>query len=156
MPTIGEIDIALAHPVLEAPVEAIARHLQDMVDAEGRQIKNLSVVLTDHGTVQDLNKKHLGRSYQTDVLAFDLSDPDSSRVVALPIDGEIYIDLDTAFERAPEFGSTYEKEILRYAIHGLLHLLGYCDDAAEQRDEMKRLENYYLNDNPDDPGGNRC
>ena len=46
------------------------------------------------------------------------------------VDGEVYVDLDTAAERAPEFGVTMAHEALRYVAHGVLHLCGY-DDATE-------------------------
>jgi ssRNA-specific RNase YbeY (16S rRNA maturation enzyme) len=37
-----------------------------------------------------------------------------------------------------------EDEVLRYAIHGLLHLIGYLDDTPDQRKHMNALESRYL------------
>jgi rRNA maturation RNase YbeY len=105
-------------------------------------ISDLSVVFADHRAVTALNEKHLGRTYHTDVLAFDMSD--SAGADEREIEGEIYVDLDTALERAPEFDTDLNTEARRYVIHGLLHLMGYEDDEPERRAEMKRLENLYL------------
>jgi len=110
--------------------------------SEDRTIADLSIVLSDHATVTRLNQLHLGRTYATDVLAFDLGDDETSGRRGL--EGEIYVDLDTAFERAPEFGSSYEEEVRRYVLHGVLHLMGYRDDEPETAKEMRRLENLYL------------
>ena len=60
------------------------------------------------------------------------------------IDGEVYVDLDMALERAPEFHSDFETEAFRYVLHGILHLLGYDDQTAELKAEMRGLEDKYL------------
>jgi len=111
-----------------------------VVEGEGCTIDALGIVLTDHQTVLELNERHLGRSYLTDVIAFDLRQSAEAAVV----DGEIYVDLDTAAERAPEFSTKYSEEVRRYVIHGLLHLIGYRDDSEAGAEEMKALENKYL------------
>ena len=139
--TIGDITVTVAHDRHGPPddVERLARHI---AASEGFNISDLSIVFADHATVTTLNEKHLGRTYHTDVLAFDLRD--SSELKTQEIEGEIYIDLDTALERAPEFKTDFNSEVRRYLIHGLLHLMGYRDDEAERSAEMKRLENLYL------------
>ena len=62
------------------------------------------------------------------------------------LDGEIYVDLDTAEERAPEFGTTFEAEALRYVAHGVLHLAGHDDATDPQRAAMRVLEDRALAD----------
>lgn len=121
---------------LEDAVRFVAR-------SEGADIVDLSIVLGDHETVRGLNESHLGRSYDTDVLAFDLRGVDGEETAGM-VEGEIYVDLDTASERAPEFGADYEQEVRRYVIHGLLHLLGYEDAHPDGRATMSRLEDHYL------------
>ena len=114
---------------------ALLRHVWH---AEGGAPGTLSVVLADHATVLELNRAYLQHDYITDVLAFALSDD------PLEFDGEIYIDLDTAAERHTEFGTTYEREACRYAVHGLLHLLGYDDHTPDGKAHMHVLEDQYL------------
>jgi rRNA maturation RNase YbeY len=146
-----EINLIEAHPDFEVP-SGIVGDIEAVVSAEQFEIVDLNVVFTDHSTVTGLNKSHLDRDYQTDVLAFDLRDPERR---ALPeVEGEIYIDMDTAFERAPEFGVSFDDEVRRYTIHGLLHLIGYRDDDPIARKEIKRLENLYLGSliNPETAG----
>lgn len=131
----------VSHEQLDAP-DGIEEVIRAAASGEGYSIQDLSVVLTDHETVRRLNESHLDRSYVTDVLAFDLSDALTARSQML--DGEIYVDLDTAVERAPEFETTYDQEVRRYIVHGLLHLMGYRDDGPDGKHEMRRLENLYL------------
>lgn len=139
--TTGDIAITVAHGTFDMP-EGLESTIRQTVEGEDHTIANLSVVLTDHETVKALNRAHLDRDYVTDVLAFDLGGSEVRGQREL--EAEVYVDLDTAFERAPEFGASFEEEVRRYVIHGLLHLMGYRDDDPDRRDEMRRLENLYL------------
>lgn len=133
--------IEQAHPTRNASVDTLRGLLRHVVEAEGAQVEFLSVVLADHDTVRPLNREHLGHDYDTDVLSFPLAEPGDPPVVH----GEIYVDLDTAAERHDEFDTTYEREVYRYAVHGLLHLLGYEDATPEATSRMRALEDRYLN-----------
>ncbi|HEX7069884.1 MAG TPA: rRNA maturation RNase YbeY [Rhodothermales bacterium] len=135
------IQVENAHPDLDVDHELLRHALLRTLQGEGKSVHALTVVLADHGQVLSLNRDYLDHDYETDVLSFDLSESD-----ATDIEGEIYIDLDTAQERHAEFGAGFEEEVRRYAIHGLLHLIGYLDDTPEQREQMHRLETRYLND----------
>jgi len=115
-------------------VQAVERVLHgEAVTADG-----LAVILTGHETVLELNREYLDHDYHTDVLAFPLSEDDET------VEGELYIDLDTARERHVEFEASYQEEVLRYVIHGMLHLCGHTDDTPEGKEAMKDREDQYL------------
>src|SRR5690625_8054486 len=78
-------------PNREAPVSSIKRCLQHASRSEDAAVSHLEVILTDHDTVLDLNRRYLEHDYLTDVLAFNMADDGEEDV-----DGEIYVDLDTA------------------------------------------------------------
>src|SRR5690606_3849464 len=118
----------------------LRRLLLRVAQEEGVTIADLTVVLSDHAHVLDLNRTYLEHDYETDVLAFNLADDPA----AGPIEGEIYIDLDTAQERHSECNATFQNEVFRYAIHGLLHLAGYDDSTPERKAQMRALEDRYL------------
>ena len=133
------ISVSNTHDTLrldEALVIALVRHT---CAEEGASIDDLGVVLSDHATVLELNKTYLSHDYITDVLSFPLNDPDGTAV-----DGEIYVDLDTALERHAEFGVTFQAEACRYIVHGLLHLLGYDDGTPAEKNTMRMKEDQYL------------
>ena len=110
-----------------------------VADGEGMPIADVSIVLTDHATVLDLNRDYLQHDYHTDVLSFSLTEAPEEG-----LDGEVYVDLDTAAERCVEFDTSYEAEAMRYAVHGVLHLMGYDDATDAERVTMRQLEDQYL------------
>lgn len=131
------IRIEVQHPSRTLPIERCHRVLHRVLVAEEAQLKQLTIVLADHDTVLALNRRYLEHDYHTDVLAFDYGGSDL-------LEGEVYVDLDTAAERCDEYASAYEEEALRYAVHGLLHLIGYSDKTPEEEAEMHELEDRYL------------
>lgn len=123
--------------------EAALKHLiRHVLSAEEATLVHLSVVLSDHETVRRLNRAYLDHDYHTDVLSFSLREKkaDDSNV----IEGEVYVDLDTAAERHEEFESSFEGEVHRYVVHGLLHLLGYDDATSSGQQTMRKREDQYL------------
>lgn len=130
-----------AHPSRSLDEDALTALVHRTVGGEGFAVRSLGVVLADRETVHRLNREFLAHDYPTDVLSFSL---DEDAAAERLVDGEIYVDLDTAAERAPEFGTTFEDEARRYVVHGLLHLMGYDDATDAERAAMRRLEDLYL------------
>lgn len=97
----------------------------------------VSLVLCDDRTIHELNIRYLGHDYPTDVLSFPLSEGEL-------LVGEIIISVETAERNAKRFRQTLEQELLRLAIHGTLHLLGYDDATSQQRKRMRQKERRYL------------
>lgn len=129
------------HPTRRLDTDALRRLVRHVAEAEKCAVAFLSIVLTGHDLVRTLNRTHLGHDYETDVLAFPLGEAEGE---ASAIDGEIYVDLDTAAERCGEFGATFEEEARRYVVHGLLHLAGYDDATPDGKAAMRALEDRYL------------
>ena len=140
-PTAEMITVHQANPSRSLDEDALRAVLVPAADGEGFTIQELSIVLADHATVRELNRQWLGHDYETDVVSFSL---DEAALADRRIDGEIYVDLDTAAERAPDIGASFEDEVLKYVLHGLLHLMGHDDATEEQRAAMRVLEDRYL------------
>ncbi len=138
--TVGPLDVVVQHEYLAVDPALCRRVLAHVFDSSEIEIRHVTLIQADHDTVRQLNLRFLKHDYETDVLAFFYSEQGE------PLEGEIYIDLDTATERHDEFGATFEQEVLRYAVHGALHLAGYRDDAAEGKEEMHKLEEFYLHE----------
>lgn len=128
------------HPDLRLDESALTRLLLCVLAGEEATLRDVTVVLADHETVRELNRAYLEHDYDTDVISFPLNDEQGE------VDGEVYVDLDTAQERHAEFGASFEEEAQRYAVHGLLHLIGYTDSTAAERAAMRALEQRYLRD----------
>jgi probable rRNA maturation factor len=86
-----------------------------------------------------INQTFLQHEGSTDVITFDYADNST-----LSIHGELFICIDDAMAQAREFRTTWQSELARYVIHGVLHLRGYDDIRAGPRREMKREENRLL------------
>jgi probable rRNA maturation factor len=92
-----------------------------------------------------LNETFLKHKGSTDVITFDHSVPSSQTPDTSPqIHGEIFICVDEAVLQARKFGTSWQSEVIRYLVHGVLHLLGFEDSSAGARRKMKREENRRL------------
>jgi probable rRNA maturation factor len=100
----------------------------------------LGIHFVEAKEMASLNRKFLQHEGSTDIITFDHGAPDSPA----PLHGEIFISVPDAVKQAREFGTTWQSEIVRYIIHGLLHLRGFDDLQPRKRREMKREENRLL------------
>jgi len=105
-----------------------------------KQISGLSIAIVNDEFMSRLHDEYLGGNRPTDVLAFDLGD----RADPAVIDGEIVVSGDTARREAARRGLTAGEELLRYVIHGALHLRGMNDRLPAERQRMRREENRIL------------
>jgi rRNA maturation RNase YbeY len=60
------------------------------------------------------------------------------------INGEVYISLETVKMNAKNYKVSYISEIIRVIVHGTLHLCGYEDGTKEEKNEMRRLEDLWM------------
>ncbi len=88
----------------------------------------------------NINEKFLDHIGPTDVITFDHSAANEK------LFGEIFICPAVAVAQAREFRTSWQEEIVRYSVHGLLHLRGYDDVRAADRRKMKREEDRVVND----------
>ena len=102
----------------------------------------LGLHLVTRRKITELNETYLQHQGSTDVITFDLSDGGLRR--PREIDGEIVISVDMARREARRRRLPVTQELLRYAIHGTLHLCGYDDRTAAQRRRIRAAEDAVL------------
>lgn len=108
-----------------------------VLKGENREIENISLVFVGKKEMQEFNKKYRGKNKPTDVLSFNLNDKECL--------GEIVICPQVVKENGEKFGISFEKEIAKVLIHGVLHLLGYDHEKSEKEAEiMETKQNFYL------------
>ena len=95
----------------------------------------INYIFVDDDYLLDLNQKHLNHDTLTDVISFDYS-------LGNEIHGDIYISIDRVRDNALDFNVTFEEELKRVMIHGILHYCGYKDktEADEQLIRSKEDE----------------
>lgn len=108
--------------------------IQDVQKKEKFSISNLQVNILNAEYVLELNKKYLEHDYNTDILTFNYSESSDN------LDGEIFISFQDALGNALKFNVNLDNEILRLIIHGILHLLGYDDQNADDKKMMASKE----------------
>jgi len=104
---------------------------------EGGRIGVVNIVFCSDEYLAEVNRQFLERDYFTDVISFGGEEGGK-------VSGDILISSDRISENARDYGTTFEDELRRVMIHGLLHLSGYDDANEEQKGLMTGLENRYL------------
>jgi len=94
-----------------------------------------ALILCSDYAIRKLNREYRKIDRATDVLSFHFGDPD--------LLGEVYISLQRARVQAKRYGLTYEEELKRLLIHGLLHLIGYDHHKKAEREAMEAMEHKY-------------
>jgi len=101
---------------------------------------DIIIIISDDDKLRKMKRDFFNKDLLTDVITFNLEDTGD------PIEGEIYISFKRVKENAQDFEQEINTELKRVIIHGCLHLLGYNDITAKEKNEMTTLENYYLNE----------
>src|SRR5438876_1137924 len=96
----------------------------------------IGIYLVDAAEIARLNEEFLCHLGPTDVITFNYSPSGQAE----RLEGEIFICVNEAVTQARRFGTSWPSEVVRYLVHGLLHLLGYDDQTAAAQRIMKREE----------------
>lgn len=112
-------------------IESIASKVLKSMKKE--KTSEVDIVFMDDAAIKKLNKRYKNEDSPTDVLSFGIDGREFLRKEVL---GEIFISLDTANRNAKLFGVVFEDEIVRYVVHGILHLFGYDDQTKAGKARM--------------------
>ena len=108
------------------------------IKEESRIPGTLNIIFCSDSFLYELNKTYLGHQTLTDIITFPYAvDPE-------PVSGDIFISIHRVRENAEIFKQTFEDELNRVIIHGVLHLLGYEDGTKKEKQRMRLKEDYYL------------
>lgn len=105
----------------------------------------LGIHLVGAAEMARINWQFLQHEGSTDVITFDHTESakagDSEEVARPALHGELFVCVDDAVSQAKTFQTRWQSEVVRYVVHGVLHLLGHDDLKPETRRRMKRAEN---------------
>jgi probable rRNA maturation factor len=105
----------------------------------------VSILLVDNNYIQELNLLYRGQNRPTDVLSFAMNElgedePDFDIDEEVNLLGDIVISLEKAIAQSEEYGHSFEREFVFLAVHGMLHLLGYDHEDADEQKVMREME----------------
>ena len=111
----------------------IGKWIRSVAAEYGFSVGNINYIFCSDERELEVNRQFLGHDYYTDVITFDYSTPTT-------LNGDIFISLDTVRSNAEMVSTTFDHELLRILIHGILHLTGQGDKTPETKAQMTQKE----------------
>ena len=106
------------------------------IENEGGILSFINYIFCSDTYLHRINVEYLDHDTYTDIITFPYSDE--------TIESDIFISIDRIRENAKTFNVTFERELHRVMIHGVLHLLGYGDKTEEEQKRMRAREDFWL------------
>ena len=115
----------------------LERWIAAVAASHNRIVGPLTYIFCDDPKIIEVNRQFLNHDYFTDIITFDYCR-------GKMISGDMFISLDTVRSNSVMVNATYERELLRVIIHGVLHLCGINDKGPGEREIMESFENKAL------------
>lgn len=112
--------------------------LQELITREQKKVGKITYIFMSDDGLLKVNRDFLKHDYYTDVITFDY-------VKGKTISADIFVSLPRISENAILHSKDFNSELHRVLAHGLLHLCGYNDKTDEEKIEMRKKEDFYLN-----------
>lgn len=111
--------------------------ISKVIENHSFELGDISFIFCSDDYLLNVNREYLQHDYYTDIITFDYVE---DKVVS----SDIFISIDRIKENAEEFKVSFENELNRIIIHGILHLLGFKDKEPEQKELMTNKEDESL------------
>lgn len=115
----------------------IKKWISEVVKTNGKKLGDVCYLFCDDSHLHEVNISYLNHDTLTDIITFDYDEGDI-------VSGDILISIDRVRENAQIFNVSFEQELHRVIIHGILHLLGQGDKTAREAKRMRARENEAL------------
>ena len=117
--------------------DKLSSWISNTISDEGFKEGDINYIFCDEAYLLNLNMEFLDHDTLTDIISFDYT-------MGKLISGDVYISIDRVRENAKDFNVSFENELSRVMIHGILHYCGYKDKTDRETSEMRSKENYYI------------
>lgn len=105
----------------------IIEWLSNVIASEKKREGDINYIFCDDSYLVEINQQYLNHDTLTDIISFDYS-------VGNELHGDIFISIERVKENAVDFNVSFEEELKRVMVHGVLHYCGYKDKS--QQDEL--------------------
>lgn len=113
-----------------------AEWIQEVIEDEGYELARIDYIFCTDEFLLEVNRTHLDHDFYTDIITFPLNKN--------PIIAEVYISLERVKENATSYSKSFDDELLRVMIHGILHLVGYEDHDEDDVRVIRKKEEAYM------------
>jgi probable rRNA maturation factor len=114
------------------------RWIREVIIRENMLLRQVNYIFCSDQYLLSINKQYLQHNTLTDIITFD------NREAPGEIEGDIFISIERVEANAHELGATFDEELHRVLIHGVLHLIGYGDKSVKDKSLMRKKEDAYL------------
>ena len=113
---------------------AIEKWILACIEKEAFELGEINYIFCDDAYLHKINVEFLQHDTLTDIISFDYT-------MGKEVAGDIFISIERVTENAKEFKVSFEEELKRVLIHGVLHYMGYKDKTDEEKQVMRNKEN---------------
>lgn len=118
--------------------------IKQVAASYGKKVGSIAYIFCNDEKILEVNRQYLQHDYYTDIITFDYCEDEEVMGHKNTISGDLIISLDTVRTNAEQQATTYEEELHRVIIHGILHLVGINDKGPGEREIMEAAENNAL------------
>ncbi|AHM61402.1 metalloprotein [Flammeovirgaceae bacterium 311] len=112
--------------------------IKNVVKNEGASIAEVNYIFCSDPYLKQVNIDYLQHDYFTDIITFDNSEEEGI------LEGDIFISIDRIKENSEDYSNSFNQELRRVIVHGVLHLIGYRDKSETEQAQMRQKEDQYL------------
>ncbi len=127
-----DITFKVPHPI------KTRRWIKAVIEGEQYVLNQLNYIFCSDEYLLNVNREYLDHDYYTDIITFDNSEEENT------IEGDLFISIDRIKNNAEQMNISFEKELRRVMIHGVLHLTGYDDTSEELKQKIRLKEDECL------------
>jgi len=117
--------------------KVIRNWIGDVIHHNNRQVGDINIIISNDDYLLKINQEYLQKDYLTDIIAFNYNFQEL-------IQGDLFISHQRVGDNARQFSVSKNLEMKRVIIHGILHLLGWNDSTAVEKQAMHQKEDEYL------------
>ena len=113
--------------------EATAAWLGNVITSENKKEGEINYIFCDDGYLHKINVEYLEHDTLTDIISFDYS-------MGNELHGDIFVSIERVKDNANDFNVSFEEELKRVLVHGILHYCGYKDKGEVEELLMRSKE----------------
>ena len=113
--------------------DVYASWLTSVIESENKKEGEINYIFCDDEYLHKINVEYLNHDTLTDIISFDYS-------MGNELHGDIFVSIERVEDNAKDFNVSFEEELKRVLVHGVLHYCGYKDKSEEDEALMRSKE----------------